>query len=336
MNMTKNKTGYAIFAAALLMLFGEESLSAAQGAVYRFWKSFLPAMLPFFLLSPYLTGPDAQALFSRLLGHLFPFLFRVPGRAAGAALCGLCAGSPAGANACAGLRTVLDEGEYRRACFLASGLSPGFLITAIGSGYLADPASGAVLFAAHTGALLLGGVLLRGYRPKDGAGEGNRERAPESDLFLQALGNLGRVLCWMVAFGVLCALLERWLSPVVPGWLLAPVCEISAGAAALAAAPIPPDLRLVLLSACTGFGGVCVLLQNAHASRIPVRVLLPVKLLHALLSAALSLLLVRLPSFSIAAFPQDLLAAAAVSALALSLAVFLYALQRKNRVDARP
>jgi len=120
------KTGSAIFVTALLLLCSNESLSAAQQAAYGFWKSFLPAMLPFFLLSPYLTSPDAQAAFSRVFGRALQALLRIPGGGAGALLCALAAGTPAGAAACADAGRDMEADAYARLCCLCSGLSPAF------------------------------------------------------------------------------------------------------------------------------------------------------------------------------------------------------------------
>ena len=101
MKMKKMKTGLALGAALVLLLCSNDSLSAAQQAAYGFWKGFLPSMLPFFLLAPYLTSPDAQAAFSHVAGKKLEKFFRIPAGAAGALLCAFAAGTPAGAMAAA-------------------------------------------------------------------------------------------------------------------------------------------------------------------------------------------------------------------------------------------
>ncbi|MBQ4086564.1 MAG: hypothetical protein IJC54_08380 [Clostridia bacterium] len=335
MKMTKIKTGAAVFAAGILLLGSTESLAAAQSAVYGFWKSFLPAMLPFFLLAPYLTGPDAQEVFSAVFGRVFPALFRVPGRGAGAVICGWIAGSPAGCAACAAAGEGMHAGEYARMCGLASGLSPAFLITAVGSGYLGDAQAGGMLFASHIGAVLMGGILLRKWEPGDVLPE-NRGEAARQDIFARAMANMGRVLCWMVVFSVLCALAEQRLGRWMPEWVFAPVCEISGGAAALAEAELSREVKMVLLSLCTGFGGVCVLMQNAQASGLRVRTLLGPKILHGALSAGLTALMLRAGEIPLPEIPgeADVFGAAVYAAVGLAALVATGGwVRRKNRVD---
>lgn len=285
MKMTKRKTGWAIFAASLLLLSSETSLTAAQGAAYNFWRSFFPAMLPFFLLGPYLAGEDAQRAFGRLFGRALPGLFGVPGEGAGAVLCGWIAGTPAGALGCAQAGQGMRQGEYARMCLLSCGLSPAFLITAVGEGALGRPEAGWMLFAAQGFALVSAGLLLRRWEPACAIERRGESAAAQGDIFLSALANMGKVLCWMVVFAVAGALAEEWLGGLVPGWLLAPVLEISGGAARLAQAPLEEDARLIALAACAGFGGLCVQLQCAQACGLPLRVLFAGKALHGLLGA---------------------------------------------------
>lgn len=281
-------------------------------------------MLPFFLLSPYLTSPDAQRVFERLCGPVLRVLFRVPGRAAGALLTGLVAGSPAGANACAAAGEGMTPGEYCRACFLCSGLSPAFLVTAVGSGYLGEQKWGFVLLLSHWSALLLGGLLLRGFEPHGEAARPAVHSGEQADLFVGALRNLGKVLCWMVVFGIVSALLCRRIGQYVPEWLIAPLCETAGGAQMLCQAPLPERERLVLLSFCTGFGGICVLCQCCSATGQGVGRMLAIKTQHGALSAGTTWLLLRWEAVPVMAIREDAFGNSALAAMALTLAVAIF------------
>lgn len=322
MKMTKMKTGSAIFVTALLLLCSNESLSAAQQAAYGFWKSFLPAMLPFFLLSPYLTSPDAQAAFSRVFGRALQALLRIPGGGAGALLCALAAGTPAGAVACAEAGRDMEADAYARLCCLCSGLSPAFLITAVGSGQMGDAKSGWILYFSHVGALFLTGILLR--RAKFGWGRPDEEdgRAGNNGIFANALAAMGKVLCWMTVFAVLSRILANRLDSIVPGWLIAALCEISGGAGQIASAPLPYEARMLLLSGLTGFGGLCVIAQCAGATGAKLKYFVPVKALHGLLSAALTFLFLHAGELPELPAPQDVFGIGVIIAVGCTAAVF--------------
>lgn len=331
MKMKKNKTGLAIFVTALLLLCSDESLSAAQQAAYGFWKSFLPAMLPFFLVSPYLTSPDAQAAFSRAFGRALWGLYRIPGAGAGAFLCALAAGTPAGAAACADAGRDMDADAYARLCCLCSGLSPAFLITAVGSGHMGDARSGWILYFSHVGALLVSGVLLR--RTKFGWDRPEKEggRAAGGDIFANALVSMGKVLCWMTIFAVLSRILTDRLAGFAPGWLIGAICEISGGAGQLASAPLPYEARMLLLSGLTGFGGLCVIAQCAGATGAKLRFFVPVKLLHGLLSAGITFLFLHAGEIPPLPVPQDVFGVGVVCAVGCTAAVYAFTKCAKHR-----
>lgn len=293
MKMKKNRFMYAIFVAALLLVFAEDSLRAAQEAVQAFCTGFLPSMLPFFLLGPYLAGKDAQRAFERMFGGVLRRMFRVSGRAAGAIAVGLAAGSPAGAIACAGMRDEMTAGEYGRACVLSCGLSPAFLITTVGGGYMGDPQAGAMLLLCHVLATLLSGLVLRKMDLPDIAPPKRAAEGVDGDIFLQALSNLWRVLCWMTVFSIGLALAGKAAGEKTPLWLATPLCEAAGGMRLLAQAPVGREVKMVLLAFAAGFGGLCVACQCSAATGMKMGVLLPVKALQGALCAAMMALMLR-------------------------------------------
>ncbi len=98
--------------AALLILNPTGALDAARQALGVWAASFVPALLPFFAVTPALSSDEAAALYSRLLGRPFGALFGCPGHLAGAALIGLMGGQP-----CSGhrRRAVARSGDGRAA-----------------------------------------------------------------------------------------------------------------------------------------------------------------------------------------------------------------------------
>ncbi len=326
----------ALLAAAVLLLAAPVSLEAARAAVRLWLESFLPAMLPFFLLMPFLTGPDARACFSRAFGRLLPALFGIPGEAAGALLTGLAAGSPAGAIACAETAGGLSPAQFERCVYLCSGVSPAFLVTAVGAGCFHSARAGAVLLAAHLFALTCAGILLRSLPAPKRARPALAPQAPEREPILAAMLRLLAVLGWMIAFSVLSALLQTALGPIAPKWLVAGICEVASGAAATARAPLPEDLRVAATAAVCCFGGLCVAAQVASSTGVSPLRLLGVKLLHALLGGAAAWGLLRLDFPALPALPPDPFALSAVLAAGAAGVIALARIAGKSGVDEPP
>ncbi len=340
------KKSFAFAAAVVLLVCSKESLAAAQRAVLGFWEGFLPAMLPFFLLTPYCTAPDAQRVFERIFGRALQKIFGIPGKFAGAIWTGAIAGTPAGAVACAGTfsggaRELCPEedallhknsAEYFRACALCSGLSPAFLISSVG-GMLGGAEWGTLLWASNVISVLFVGVLLRRFDPGEGFWP-PKGAAGERDIFTNALVNLGKVLCWMVIFAIVGALAAKSLGKFVPEHLLAPILEIAGGARMLAGAPVSMEVKLVGLAFATGFGGLCVLCQCSSATGVPIAWLFPVKIAHGSLSAVCMRFFLRTEAVPAFAIMRDPLGTGVYAALGLvAFAAFFRSFFRSFFVD---
>ena len=274
--------------AALLLTSPADALAAARQAISVWAMSFVPALLPFFAVTPALSSDEAARLYAKIFGRAFEVLFGCPARLSGAALIGLMAGSPAGAIAAGRLRGGATGAELTRGALLASGVSPGFLLSAVGAAMLGDAQLGAVLFRAQLGALLLGGLILRrafsGSAPAPAAA---REEPPRGDALTGAATQMLGVCAHMVLFAVGARLIARLLPDGCEAGVLA-IMEVSGGCAAVAAAPLSRALQMILLAFTCGFGGLSIMTQNmTRLQGVRWHWYLSGKLLHGALCALL-------------------------------------------------
>lgn len=257
------------FAAAALYVLGlltfpAQALFAARGAIANWGLSVAPALFPFMVMLPFLTGREACRVYDRIFGRITRLVFALPGAAASAIVTGLCAGSPAGAMAVARVarREGLSPGEAARMAGIACGVGPIYVITGIGVALAGDMAVGWRLATSQLGALLLTGVLFRGaWRSA-----ARLAPIPEDGLYTekpiaQAALSILKVGGHMIMFAVGIALLESIFGP----WAahLALPLDLPTGAARAAAAGIP----LSWVAAGVGFGGLCIAAQNMGALR---------------------------------------------------------------------
>lgn len=304
----------AVAALALLLIYPQDSLSAAREAFALWQQTVAPSLLPFFALIPALTTSEASAAFAGLL-RLPCRLLGVPPDFAGAAGVALAAGSPAGARA---LVRIAARGSYPadglfRAVMLCAGVSPGFLISGVGAGMLGEPAAGMTLLVSQLLALTTGSLLLRPVRiPGEIAPPPAEPEAKNPSPILFAANGVLSILVWMVAFAVGVRICQILLPAAAP-WL--PFCaEFSAGCAYAAALGLP----LWAIAVVIGFGGICAGCQNLAVLRplaIPARMYFAGKLIHASLCAIFThaLSAVTLPEISFA--PQHVLPALGIACL---------------------
>lgn len=286
--------------AVLLLVYPETALDAARQSMLTWAQSVAPALFPFMVLAPLLTCESAVRIYQRLFGWIMRPLFRLPGAFAPAVVIAMTAGSPAGASAAVRIAAQTGMGCRRlaRTAACICGAGPAFLIGGIGTAMLGSPAAGGILLRAQLVAQLTLLLLLRGG--EDGApvhilyeetGGGVREAAV----------NLLAVCGYMMIFNTAAALIARILGSENAGLALLCITDLPGGARALAETPLPYEVKMILLGAMTGFGGLCINAQNlafCRAAGVKAGGYLAVRALSALICGAATAFFVRKPGVS--------------------------------------
>lgn len=285
---------------ALLCLYPERARQAAWEALSLWARSVVPALLPFLIALPALSGEEACALYRRLLGRLLPRV-GLAGEMAGTVVIGLTCGSPAGAASLQRLCAVrpMDRNRVLRCAWFASGASPAFLLTSVARGMLREPRLAWLLVAAQWGGQALCLVLMHRLEPLEGLAQADAREGERESVVWQAARSLLLIGGYMTFFSVLAALLAGNGGGGLQAALGA-VLEVGSGCSGLAKSGWPLPVRACLISACASLGGLSSCLQ-AYAFLKPLGIPLPVylsgKVIQALLSAGLMglLLPLRLP-----------------------------------------
>lgn len=259
----------ALGAAAVLMLIllrPEAAVAGGQRAMQVWCASVAPALFPFLALMPMLTGREACSFYRRIFGKAMRLL-GLSGEAAPAVLIGMLAGSPGGAIAA---RQVAQQTgmQRREACRLAlavCGMSPAYLVIAVGQGLLGSARLGWQLAGIQLLVQLILLVCLRGIRLAD-----DEAAIPPPDYAVQprtlwhAVESVLSICGYMVLFGSATQAAASFVGDGAARALLA-VCDAPSGLAAIAA--MDGGLRLVLIGLVVGFGGLCIAAQNLDALR---------------------------------------------------------------------
>ena len=222
-------------------------------------RSVAPALFPFFVLMPILAGDEACAACERFLSGVMNKVFRMSGAAAPAMLIGMLSGSPAGALAITRVATGgrLGRTEVQRLAMAVCGLSPSFLILGIGQEMYGSIQFGWKLAAIQLAVQILILLLTRGMERKD---EDLRIETIENRGGIKAaVENILAVCGYMVLFGAISAVIAMIIGKQA-GELLLLLLDLPGGSAVLSGKEIRG--RLLLQLAATGFGGMCIALQN--------------------------------------------------------------------------
>jgi sporulation integral membrane protein YlbJ len=328
--MTDVIPGALAFACFVLMIFFPQGVLEGARNGLGLWANILtPSLLPFFIISEILIRAGWLSRFGRLLSPLTRPLFRLPGDAGFVLLMGYTTGFPMGAVL---TRRLYEEGRLTRkeaAVLVAftNNASPLFILAALASGMLLEPALGGWIALCHYGANLLYGVCLTRFsRDIPGASAETADirrpaassAAPSHNHFNAGLmitesiragvQNTIQLGGYIVFFASIIQLLNQThifaalaacLNPILPATLagrgipqgiLSGLLEMTSGLSAITAVSLPRHTQTRLILGLLGFSGLSIQAQVSgmlSGSGIPLTPYLLGRFLQPLLSIAL-------------------------------------------------
>ena len=317
--------GLALLSAALaLILYPQESMSAAREGLTLCGNVIIPSLFPFFVLSSLVVELGLASYLGRVLEPVMAPLFRVNGACASAFVLGIIGGYPVGAKTALSLyeKGLCSKTEAERLLAFCNNSGPAFILGVVGAGVFASSGVGLLLCLAHGAASLLVGLLFRFYKAREPAGRGGRVSQIQATRITAAftgsiqsgLHSILNICAFVVFFTVVIRMLT--LTGVLPALaraaalLLAPlgfdqasaeqlltgVVELSSGVWALSGG-VGFSGRVPLAAFMLGWAGLsvhCQVLSFAGGSGLNLRTYVAGKLLHGLFSAGLTAVLVRL------------------------------------------
>jgi len=264
MNHRKKYTLIAsVLCLVVLILDGKTALQGASSGIALCIKSVIPSLLPFFVLSIYLTGG--------LIGVKSTFLapvkkiFRVPNGTESLLLIGFLGGYPVGAKTVHTAYTSagLSRQNAERMLMFCNNAGPAFLFGMV-----------SMFFPKHYTVWLLWGIQLFSamlvsrtapLQPSKTVIGPSYQSISFSESVNRTIHIMASVCCWIVLFRVILAYLEKWTLGNLPVWfqvLFSGILELSNGCVRLGEIE-NEAIRFIVCSVLLSFGGFCVTFQTA-------------------------------------------------------------------------
>ena len=318
--------GTALLCCALALVCWPREIGAAvQSGLELCYNVILPSLFPFFILTSLVISLGLAGYLGRLLEPVMRPLFHVSGPCAAALALGFVGGYPVGARAAL---TLYENGqctktEAERLLAFCNNSGPAFILGVVGAGIFADSRVGLLLCLTHAAASVCVGLIFRFYRWGDLENRKQRYCPPIraqrfaaafTEAVKGALSSTLNICAFVVCFTVI--LRMGFLSGILPalagllGRLLAPlgfsrlwaerlltgILEVSSGVWSLTGDGSLGG-RLSMAAFMLGWAGIsvhCQVLSFLGESGLNVRTYVGGKLLHGLISAALTALVFRL------------------------------------------
>lgn len=317
--------GLALLCATLsLMLYPQDSMSAAREGLKLCYNVIIPSLFPFFVLSALVVDLGLAGYIGRALEGLMRPLFNVPGACASAFVLGFVGGYPVGARTALSLyqKGMCTKTEAERLLSFCNNSGPAFILGVVGAGVFASSRVGVLLSLAHAAASICVGLFFRFYRRGKKGREARVSPKFEAERFTTAFTGAVKnsflstlnICAFVVFFTVVIRLL--FLSGALPalarllGVLLSPLgftqewaerlltgaIELSSGVWTLSGAGGMAG-RMSMAAFMLGWAGLsvhCQVLSFLGGSGLSVRTYIAGKFLHGGLAAFFTALLVRL------------------------------------------
>ncbi len=222
------------------------TMDAASAACRLFVTAVLPGLFPYMVLSQI-----AVSRIRRTSPALLMLLGWGGGSPTGARLLPLCPG--------------LSRKEQLRLAVSCATMSPMFLLGTMG-GWLDSPMAGTVvLFSVIAGGWMAGWIAGASVRHPFQIPNSEFRISPTPLSFGAAVEQSAKTMLLVCGTMVMLRVFAALAAQVLPDSLALPVTtllEVTTGAQAIAALPLPLPLRTALIAGATGFGGMAILLQN--------------------------------------------------------------------------
>ena len=257
-------------------------------------RSVIPSSFPFMIISDLYVSygsPERIAPLRKFAARVLG----IPPSALGAMVCGNVGGFPIGARLTAELyrNGEIDATSAHRLTALSSNPSVAFVIGAVGLGMYSDIRVGIILLMS-----LYISTCLCALITKSNACDFiySNDNARQNYSFVASVKNAGMscigVISFISIFSVAIGLIKNHLPSRMLSYIVTAFLEVTSAANAFsdsAVFPLTPSLALTAFS--LGFGGICVMMQNAvftEGCGIGLKNYIPIKLLEGAICSALA------------------------------------------------
>ncbi len=248
-----------------LFIFSQECKNGALNGLMMCLSVLIPSLFPFFILASFLAESHILDLITPVFNPISKALLGMRGICLVPVIMALTGGYPVGAKTVATLyrnKSITNQ-EAERLAVICCFAGPGFLITFMGVSLLLSKESGIIMLLSQ----IISGVLLcltsrLCFGKCEISGEITVKEKPSLSSALvtsvnSAVKSTAGMCGFVIAFSVICSVLtEGFGANNILGKCLVAILEITTGVNLLSG-----EVSLELLSALTGFGGICVHLQ---------------------------------------------------------------------------
>ncbi len=338
----------------ILIVVSDKAIEYARDALSLCAEVIIPSLFPFFVCSGLLIYSGFSETLAGLLRPVMRPLFNVNENGAAAFVLGIISGYPLGAVTACQLYDsgYLSKSETERLLTFCNNSGPLFIIGSVGVSIYMSLSLGLLLYLAHILSAVAVGVIFRFYHADKHHAPMRRTASPErgiGEIFSLVISNSIRSMLTVCAAVVFSSCVSRCVLSLIPSLgaaadsIICGLFEFVTGICAASRIDMPLFYRLVITAFICGFAGFSVHMQvmGVCAGRgLNLSLYIFGKLLHGILAAGFTLLLLTLipltskalsPSAAVGGgFAACAVMASVFTAVILALALLIRIFSRKT------
>lgn len=251
-----------IFCVGLMVyisIFPKNFLSGIKNGLSFCCETMIPSLIPFLILSSFLTKYGAVEFTGKYLDKFSRFFFRISGTAFGIFLMSLVGGFPVGAKITSALlkEKRLSKNEATRLMTCSINAGPAFVICAVGNSMLGSKKAGLIIFISLTLSAFIIFILSGLFFKSDTKSDYSLQRKDFSDCLVSSVNDSAvsmiNICMWIIIFSAIFSEINSHNLPEIFTNIFSMIFEISVGCkSAFLVGGLP------LISLAIGWSGICV------------------------------------------------------------------------------
>lgn len=302
---------------SLMLIFPQKALNGASNGLLLWYNTLLPSLLPFIIISGILIRLEIIPLISRLLYPILKPLFPISQNGAYPVFIGFLSGLPIGAKVSAELASYhkISSDEAIYIASMCNNASPSFILNFIAASSLNDPSKGILmLIIVYLSAVLASMITYRLFIHKhirkhkksaektlhEAENDTSYKSPPKSKVkilsavdssIMSAFDAAAKIGGYVILFSILTEFTSLFNLPSIYQAFLSGFLEITTGIRNISLLNINPDIKFILASAFTAFGGLSAASQTQSVispAGLSIRFYIITKLIQGIIAAILS------------------------------------------------
>lgn len=258
------KTVSSFLMILLICAFPQTSIKGAQDGLLTCFKTVIPSLFPFFVVSKMFIKSGGAYVCGKIFGPFTKFMFKINPNGASPFVIGIVSGYPVGAITVCDLykENEISKDEAQNLLGFCNNSGPSFLIGAIGASLLKSRKIGYIIYIIHILSAISVGVFLRHNIKKQGYMMQKKSIKKSANIFTDSVEESVASILSVCGYITFFAVVIEFISISCDSVLITGFFEMTTAVKNLCIKPLVPlSTKIIIISVLCAFASLSVNMQ---------------------------------------------------------------------------